>query len=609
VTPDSTLRRLAGWWLLLALLLLTAILGLRHDRSQWPGMIGDEATYAMQAASLAWDGDLAYERRDFDRFVEQWGAVPENLILQSTDGGETLTYGKPFLYALTVAPWLRLAPQRGAVLANLFFVVLAALAAARTLERRVGPTAPAWIAVALFASASFVYVLWFHADLFLLSMTAIGLALVLRGEQQARTVPSEIYGLDLVERRGRLLMRWGLAGVLLAVPTAVRPFHLAILIAAAFAAPRERRSAALLAYGLGAGLVLGGGLLVHRASGGSYMGYGSERQGFYSYTGYPDVDFPRQEWRESVERWGNTSWIHDESLSFRFDADLWKWNALYLVVGRHVGVLPYFLPLVLGLLAFGGDRVRGALLVASVLVMGCFLLVRPFNFWGGSGAVANRYFLPLYPVFWLLGGRRLHVGWLVAVVVGSGLFLWPLWLDPLSFPLGDDGGYRHTTIVARELLPYETTQSHLKPGGRDDVTHNGLWVKFLTPGADVGGSKLLLPGGAHSELLVGSPTPLEALVVAVAGPDELDLEGGEPGEILLRPDGGTGYELLLEGHLRARHPMWWAQDPFYLYQLELRPTGSGVARVEIWPGPLRSPAVSRLSLELGPPLRPGGNRR
>ena len=77
---------------MLGLLLAATLAGAAtFDRRSWPGLVGDEATYLMQAQSLAWDHDLRYSRRDYDRFVEQWGTRPEGLILQSGDGGRTLT--------------------------------------------------------------------------------------------------------------------------------------------------------------------------------------------------------------------------------------------------------------------------------------------------------------------------------------------------------------------------------------------------------------------------------------------------------------------------------------------------------------------------------------
>src|SRR3954463_3641410 len=148
------LHRYASWALLSLLLAATLIGALSFDRRSWPGLVGDEATYLMQAQSLAWDQDVRYSRRDYDRFVAQWGIKPDGLILQSGDGGRTLVYAKPAAYALWIAPFLRLSPTRGAAVANPLPLAFAALLAARTLERRLGPAAPVWVAVSIFASVT-----------------------------------------------------------------------------------------------------------------------------------------------------------------------------------------------------------------------------------------------------------------------------------------------------------------------------------------------------------------------------------------------------------------------------------------------------------------------
>ncbi|HEV2844995.1 MAG TPA: hypothetical protein VG477_09130, partial [Thermoanaerobaculia bacterium] len=80
-------------WAVLGLLLLGTLIGAATlDRAKLP-LLGDEATFAMQAASLAWDFDLVYTRQDFDRVVQHWGARPEGLILQSREGSGRLVYG------------------------------------------------------------------------------------------------------------------------------------------------------------------------------------------------------------------------------------------------------------------------------------------------------------------------------------------------------------------------------------------------------------------------------------------------------------------------------------------------------------------------------------
>ena len=587
---------LAGWLVLGALLAATLVAAATFDRSGWPALVGDEATYAMQAASLARDVDLAYERADYDRFVADWGRRPDGLILQSGDGGRRMTFGKPPLYAMFVAPAVRLAPVRGAPVAGALLLALTAVVCARVLRRTVGAAAPLWVAALCFASVAFAYVFWVHADLFLMCSAALGLALAYRGEAGAPAAGPTAVGrlAELYEPPAgawesaaawRPLARWAAAGALLAVPGAFRPFYLVLLAPAALAARAElaaatrgrwRRPAALLA---GALLVLAGSALAQRSAGGDWSPYGGERQGFYERTGFPLVDFPAEGWDESVRRWGNTAWLFEgvaESYGPPADASLWGWNAAYLIAGRNVGVLPYFLPVVLGLAAYSGRGGRW-LLVAGVLVaLACFLWVRPFNFYGGAGAIANRYFLPLYPALWFLAGRppaRGSGGRAAAAVAVAALaapLLWPLWSSPRSFPVGEDGRYRHVGELARRLLPYETTQSHV-PGGSDRAM-DGLWVRLLGGGVEPRGEdRAALVGGAPAELLVGSPQPLASLMVRFgrSGPSHLEVEGAVPGETILSPDGGIAF-LLEPGRPRAVHPMWWSDGAdWWLYELEL----------------------------------------
>ena len=181
-------------WIVLALLFAALVAGVAtFHRAGWPQMVGDEATFAMQAESLAWDGDLLYTRGDYDRFVDHWGHAPEGLILQSRDDGRHLVYGKPFLYAAVVAPFVRLAPRHGAAMANVLLLALASVLAASTLRRRLGPVAPLWVAVFVFASVVFAYVFWIHADVFLLAAVAAGYALAWRGERPPRQAPPDVW--------------------------------------------------------------------------------------------------------------------------------------------------------------------------------------------------------------------------------------------------------------------------------------------------------------------------------------------------------------------------------------------------------------------------------
>ncbi len=596
ITAPMTATERVGWALLAALLAAVGYGVATFERAGRPSLVGDEANYAMQAASLAFDFDLRYERGDYDRFVRQWGGAPDGLILQSRESTvparpgapRALTYGKPMAYALFAAPFVRLSPVRGPLLANVLALALAAWLAARTLRSAVGAVAPLWVAVFVFASVSFAYAFWAHADLFLFAAVAAGFALAYGGEWQRRDLPlPEIYEGEETLPGKRIFWRFFAVGLLLAIPGSFRPFYLALLVPAALAVPRPKRAAGLAGLALGVLLLLGGTGALQWSAGGSFSGYGGERQGFYPRTGYPEVDFPASDWDRSIRKWGNTSWTQSGAITPSFDLRLWGWNAVYLAVGQNVGVLPYFLPLLLGLFAFSGERGRWAIPLSVALVALCFLAIRPFNFYGGGGAIGNRYFLPLYPALWFLAARpvrvRFGIGVAVLATALSALFLLPLWSHPRAFPILADGRYAHVSAIARELLPYETTQSHI-PGGQDLSAH-GLWLKFLGGPAGQKSGKAYVTGDGTADLLLGSPKALRAILIELApnAPSALEVTGGTVGEKILRPDGGIAFFVTLSSP-RAVHPMWWTPDPWRLYRFALRlPGGKGPIAFEIQP--------------------------
>ncbi|HEX4954584.1 MAG TPA: hypothetical protein VF017_14425 [Thermoanaerobaculia bacterium] len=571
------MRRSLPWavlGLLLAGLLLAAV---TLDRRTWPGLMGDEATYLMQAESLAWDFDLTYERGDYQRFVAHWGIKPDGVILQSSDRGATFTYGKPAFYPTFLAPFSRLSPTRGPAVANVLLLALAALLTAHTLSSRLGATAPLWVAAFVFASVTFANAFWAHADLFLACLTALALALAYREREAPEALP-EIWG-ERPEVQGRaFLLRWAAVGALLAPVALSRPFYLGLLLPAALAVPRERRRQGLAALGAGALLVAGLSVAASYDRSGSWTSYGGERLAFYSYTGFPKVDLADQEWSRLVARRGPGNWTEGERLlPYAFEPRLTGYNLLYFSVGRNTGLLPYYLPLLLGLVAFRKDRGRWALLLAVALAVAGFLFVRPFNFYGGGAALANRYFLPVYPALWFLCGRSRPWAWPLAITLAAVPFLAPSWLAPAAYPLDEKGGWRYVSASARAWLPYETTQDHLKPSGQEDVVHNELWVKPLGTEVrvEVAGQRFRLEGRPVAEVLIASPRPLPALRLEfdATGPTRVDLAGAELRRRLFEPSGGSTFDFAL-GRPTAVHKPWWAEESWYFYRLEIRPETS-----------------------------------
>jgi hypothetical protein len=159
-----------------------------------------------------------------------------------------------------------------------------------------------------------------------------------------------------------------------------------------------------------------------------------------------------------------------------------------------------------------------------------------------------------------------------------------LWDAPAAYPIARGDGYRYVAPAARRLLPVETTQRHVKAPGRADVVHGQLWVRFLdgrmVPVGD-GAERLSLRVGRPAEILVGRASRIETLTIEVLGDAAVALrvEGGgaqastetTPGEASAsaRVGAAPGSLSLALERATARHPMWWTDEPFWLYHLVL----------------------------------------
>ena len=571
------LPRPLSWGLLVLSLSALVVLAGRSDRDDWPSLVGDEAAYLMGAESLAWDLDFRYSTDDLARFVARRGA-PDGLILQSPDQGATLFYGKPLVYPLALAPFVRFAPERGFAVGNAVYLALACLLAAWALTPLVGGNAPFFVAAFVFGSLTFAHSFWAHSDLFQMSLVAAGLSLILRPKFAEGDIGRVRLGGDLAPnnpwRRAPAFLGT-LGTVLLALVVLTRPFYLPILLIPFVAASSRRQRVSAVLAGLLTLLVFVSWNRIERDTWSSYSG---DRRAAYGYNGFPMVDaaatgnaegradqavlasLPTREattwWSQTRKATGGDSWVKNGVFPFPFQLRQTLWNLDYLFAGRHVGLVPYFLPFILGLLAFRSDRVTWATVLAILTVLGLFLLARPFNFWGGGGSLGNRYFLPIYPLFWFLIRRPISWGWAAGAVVLAAPFLWPTWTDPGQFWRAPSGAYAHVSPAAERWLPYETTQNQLKPSNREDFHlqvggGDTVWVKPLSPrvtSPDEGQTMRVKPGPGTTEVLVATETPQRSFRIEV---------DGEPPRVarFRRPT--------------ARHRMWWSFDALYLYRFEL----------------------------------------
>ena len=555
-----------GSWALLAVLLAANLAGaVAFEPPGGRPLPGDGATHVLQAASLAFDLDLAWSRADHERFLAHRGRPPEAVALRSSDRGERITFAAPLPWAVAAAPFVRLAPVRGPAVAHALLLALAAAAAAATLERRLGPTAPLFVAAAVFVSVAFVYTFRPTPELFAACLVALAFALAYRGEGQPAVRFTEIFAGSLPgEGAGRGLWRWIAAGALLATAGVFHPFYLALLLPLALAAPagRRRAGAAVLLLSAAVALAAWGGL--GAVSGAGWVPWDRSGRLFTPETGFPAVDLPASLWPAAAG--AGIAWLPEGPAEVVLDARLLGWDTLFLAAGRHLGVLPYFLPLVLGFAAFRGERGRSAIPLAVAAAVAGMVLVRPFDLAGAADPVAAAAFLPLYPALWFLAARPLRPAWVLAAAILAAPFLYPSWLSPRAVAAG---GEPHASAVAARILPFETTQTALP--GVESVHHGPLWLRLEPGGVTEGpGGSLRLEPGEAGGVWIGSAVELSALRLEVApdGPSQAEVAGAELRQTVLTPDGGVIF-VLDPGEPDRRHPVAWSTGRYVFYHLRI----------------------------------------
>ena len=427
---DTAAWALAAAGLLLALALVLADGG----RGSW----GDEDTYTAMTASLARDGDLAFEESDRAWALERGDGPPATVILQRVSWG--VSYSKPVVYPLLALPSYALLGEAGLVAINLVLLAAALIVAWRYL-RRLGARGRAGLTLLTFAACGVLpfYLGWSMSDVAQTAFSLAGLTLVaagLRGEP------------------GRAaLWRAAAGGLLLGLLATMRLPGLALAAAAVaggLATGRRRAAVAVAAAALlGFALASGAGLVLA----GSANPYKEVRSSFDGATGYPVGEHESQQRFETSPATQSAGWLPP------FDWTRTAYSSLYYLVGRHTGLLLYF-PATLALLVAAcgrRDRLALALLSGPVAIAAFYLLWMPDNYFGGSTFFGNRYFLMAYPALLaslhrLPSARSLALTWVVGLAVGGSA------LASLTAVVESPGpSQSHAAAGVFRRLPSETT--------------------------------------------------------------------------------------------------------------------------------------------------------
>lgn len=436
------------------------------------GIKSDEATYVAAALSAAYDGDLAFQQRDLERFSGLYHSGPDGIFLkrgklrsvgvQSSlpfvtlerrdDPDQTrLYFGKSLAYAIFAAPFVRVLGLNGLFAFHVLLLAMTAAAAYLFLAAQSSSTsAAAFVSAFLGASVLPVYGVFLMPEIFNVTLVTLAYFLWLYKE---------------VAPGSRLNRRWTdvAAAVLLGICTYSKPLPTAVLVAPLVLLPWLRRDwrrgvvSGVVAVGVCAGF-----FVLNAAVSGEFNYQGGDRKIFY---GRFPFDTPEFVWEQRGGQVTTDTSTPREVLTSSDAFSRFYNNAKYFVVGRHYGFIPYFFPGLVAALwwvSSASRRVAWRQLVAGAAVLSALvlLILLPWTWSGDGGPPGNRYYLSAYPVLLFLVPPELSLAPAVLAWIGGALFTAKMVVNPF---VSAKNTYLAVEKGLLRRLPVELTMANTLP--------------------------------------------------------------------------------------------------------------------------------------------------
>jgi hypothetical protein len=567
IAPRAAPSRAPGNLAALFLFIFASVAALSIDIVRTAdGVKGDESTYVSMALSAAFDGDLAFERRDLQRFWNIYNDGPEGIFLKAGRtididvGGafpfarvtygpdpraDRLYYGKAAAYSVAAAPFVRLAGINGLLFFNVLLLVVAFLSAYHFLASRTTSDIALVTALGLFAaSVAPLYVVWLTSEVFNLALVAYAYFLWLY-----KYVAPAATGWWSRRLRGAGSDVGAMVLLGIAAYSKLLPLALVAPIVVFHLWRREWRRG--IALGAVAALTTALAFGANAAVTGDWNYQGGDRKTCYA--GFP-FDAPDANWTNRCSPYATdavtTGFGDNAGGATRVLAD----NARYFVFGRYTGLLPYYLPACVAVACCFFLRRR--VLVQQWLTLGAvavaivgMLIWLPFTWAGGGGAPGNRYFLSLYPVLFFVmppvGSIRAGVASWAGLVFVAPLLFNPYFSSSHPWQAGAHGVFRWLPIELTMMndLPVmvDPGRGHVEFGNdpkillyfMDDAawpTEEGFWV------AGTADAEIVVRAGERLHglmLTIHAPQPNVVRFDAGAGSQTLTLARGETARLFL----------------------------------------------------------------------------
>jgi hypothetical protein len=501
------------------------------------GIKGDEATYVAMTLSLAYDHDLAYERRDLERFTGIYRSGPEGIFLKS--GGQLgmrlrgsppfvavtylpdrrldrLYFGKALIYPAVVAPFVRLFGMNGFLIVHVLLLFGVGVCGYLFLVARSRPGPALVFTLAFMAAAAVpVWAAFLTSDLFNFAIVFFAYFLWLYKEVA-----------DPAHRTHRLVggaLGDVCAAVLLGGVTYSKISNGPLILPMVILCWSRRQFTRGVTLGVLWAATTAAMFGVNALTSGEFNYQGGDRKTFYGKFPFdaPDATWDRRGLRMTTNRGEAQEVLERIDPVGRFGG-----NIKYFLIGRHFGFIPYFFPglvaIVLWLRSTARyDIWRAAIFLTIVASAVMLLFIFPYTWSGGGGPPGNRYFLSLYPALFFLVPPLASPWPGIVAWIGGALFTAKMLVNPF---VAAKFTYETTERGFARRLPIEATMANDLPimldAGRTHIWFSDVLLYFLDRHAYVpevveppDGKGIWIAGDGRADILVRSAWPIDHLTI------------------------------------------------------------------------------------------------
>jgi hypothetical protein len=539
----------------------------------------DESVYYTMAYSFAYDNDMAFQQRDLVRVYREFAAGPQGIVLKLNERDENIVFGKAYLYSLVASPFVRFFGTNGFFIFHALLFWLNLLCGYRYCRSIMQPrTAVLFSCFYFLMNASVVYLFWMTPEYFNMSLICFGFFFLIAAER-----------LQSSSRFFSAPYNYCIAAVFFGLATFSKPTNALLVIPAGIWLLAQRKiltAAFTLSIFVLTTILL---FAVNIYLTGEWNYQGGRRSIFYDHFPYDRAGaspFGPFKKKRIVE-------VKPQDFRPPFYWKSFGYNWGYFFFGRFSGLAIYFFPMFFALIYYlVSKKARFSLVVYSAGWIGVltYMVGIPWNYFGGSGTIGNRYLMNAFPIFLFAIGREPSKRTMLIACGASLMFTSAFLFTPVISSF--DNSFHQKQSLFRKLplertllsdLPINTNLRARRVAFDDPATYFLYFMDDNTYYKEAFEHQygFWVQGEREAEIVMRTWQPVSRLSVRV--------KSLQPGNRISIQVNGNRKEILsresvfYEGELRMPAPLPYDRDgtgATYLYDIKIQSSSGIISRIE-----------------------------